>query len=102
MSNISVFYIDYHVVFYIHSSTMVCLKFLWTDKVWILCFSDFHFAIRKIDFVAKPHPVCENILLGQGVWYTAPGHLSVVSTPPIPFTPKKGGGGSLKPRHCSN
>ncbi|MFS7959278.1 hypothetical protein Hanom_Chr08g00689241 [Helianthus anomalus] len=32
MTNISVFYIDYHVVFYIHSSTMVCLKFLWTDR----------------------------------------------------------------------
>ncbi|MFS7975959.1 hypothetical protein Hanom_Chr10g00886791 [Helianthus anomalus] len=77
MSNISVFYIDYHVVFYIHSSTMVCLKFLWTDMVWILCFSDLHFVIRgfwvcfvaeivvfydfvhfvgKIDFVAEPHP----------------------------------------------
>ncbi|MFS7927694.1 hypothetical protein Hanom_Chr04g00312131 [Helianthus anomalus] len=46
MTNISVFYIDYHVVFYIHSSTMVCLKFLWTDRVWILCFSDFHFVIH--------------------------------------------------------
>ncbi|MFS8018950.1 hypothetical protein Hanom_Chr15g01398141 [Helianthus anomalus] len=57
MSNISVFYIDYHVVFYIHSSTMVCLKFLWTDMVWILCFSDLHFVIPKIDFVAEPHPM---------------------------------------------
>ncbi|MFS7976575.1 hypothetical protein Hanom_Chr10g00894061 [Helianthus anomalus] len=43
MSNISVFYIDYHVVFYIHSSMMACLKFLWTGRVWILCFSDLSF-----------------------------------------------------------
>ncbi|MFS8012767.1 hypothetical protein Hanom_Chr14g01324741 [Helianthus anomalus] len=42
MTNISVFYIDYHVVFYIHSSTMICLKFLWNVRVWILCFSDLH------------------------------------------------------------
>ncbi|MFS8013932.1 hypothetical protein Hanom_Chr15g01338781 [Helianthus anomalus] len=49
MTNISVFYVDYHVVFYIHSSTKVCLKFLWTVRVWILCF-------RKMDFVAEPHP----------------------------------------------
>ncbi|MFS7982724.1 hypothetical protein Hanom_Chr10g00966151 [Helianthus anomalus] len=51
MTNISVFYIDYHVVFYIHSSTMVCLKFLWTDRVWILCFSDLHFVIRGFECV---------------------------------------------------
>ncbi|MFS7980615.1 hypothetical protein Hanom_Chr10g00941451 [Helianthus anomalus] len=42
MTNISVFYVDYHVVFYIHSFTMVCLKFLWTVRVWILCFSGLH------------------------------------------------------------
>ncbi|MFS7913569.1 hypothetical protein Hanom_Chr02g00143271 [Helianthus anomalus] len=44
-NNISVFYIDYHVVFYIHSSTIVCLKFVWTDRVWTLCFSDIHSVI---------------------------------------------------------
>ncbi|MFS7928022.1 hypothetical protein Hanom_Chr04g00316031 [Helianthus anomalus] len=40
MTNISVFYDDHHVVLYIHSSTMLCLKFLWNVRVWILCFSD--------------------------------------------------------------
>ncbi|MFS8005231.1 hypothetical protein Hanom_Chr13g01234971 [Helianthus anomalus] len=49
MTNISVFYVDYHIVFYIHSCTMVCLKFLRNARVWILCF-------RKMDFVAEPHP----------------------------------------------
>ncbi|MFS8021221.1 hypothetical protein Hanom_Chr16g01424901 [Helianthus anomalus] len=49
MTNISVFYVDCHVVFYIHRSMMVCLKFLWTVKVWILCFG-------KMDFVAEPYP----------------------------------------------
>ncbi|MFS8009484.1 hypothetical protein Hanom_Chr14g01285331 [Helianthus anomalus] len=49
MTNISVFYVDYLVVFYIHSysSTMVCLKFLWTFRVWILCFSDPHSVIYE-------------------------------------------------------
>ncbi|MFS8027778.1 hypothetical protein Hanom_Chr16g01502711 [Helianthus anomalus] len=57
---------------------MVCLKFLWTDRVWILCFSDLHSVIYgfwlcfmaeivvfynfvhfvgKIDFVAEPHNI---------------------------------------------
>ncbi|MFS7991289.1 hypothetical protein Hanom_Chr12g01069041 [Helianthus anomalus] len=52
MTNISVFYIDYHVVFYIHSSTIVCLKFLWNDRVWILCFCDLHFVIRGYKFIS--------------------------------------------------
>ncbi|MFS7921430.1 hypothetical protein Hanom_Chr03g00236681 [Helianthus anomalus] len=45
MTNISVFYVDYHVVFYIYSSTMTCLKFLLSVRVWILRFSDLHFVI---------------------------------------------------------
>ncbi|MFS7908366.1 hypothetical protein Hanom_Chr01g00082321 [Helianthus anomalus] len=45
MTNISVFYVDYHVVFYIHSCTMVYLKFLRTVRVWILCFSVIHYVI---------------------------------------------------------
>ncbi|MFS7973327.1 hypothetical protein Hanom_Chr09g00855301 [Helianthus anomalus] len=45
MTNIIVFYVDYHVVFYIHSSMMMCLKFLWTVKICILCFSNFHYVI---------------------------------------------------------
>ncbi|MFS7984819.1 hypothetical protein Hanom_Chr11g00991131 [Helianthus anomalus] len=63
MTNISVFYDDYHVVFYIHSSMMVCLKFLWTVRVWIFCFTkivvfyDFVHFVEKIDFVAKPHHI---------------------------------------------
>ncbi|MFS7914656.1 hypothetical protein Hanom_Chr02g00156131 [Helianthus anomalus] len=86
MTNISVFYDDHHVVFYIHISTMLCLKFLWNVRVWILLFSDLHTVIcgfgvcfmveivvfydfvhfigkldfvhfiGKLDFVAKPHP----------------------------------------------
>ncbi|MFS7994911.1 hypothetical protein Hanom_Chr12g01111651 [Helianthus anomalus] len=44
-TNNSMYYVDYHVVFYIHSSTMVCLKFLWTVRVWILCFSHPHSVI---------------------------------------------------------
>ncbi|MFS7978596.1 hypothetical protein Hanom_Chr10g00917301 [Helianthus anomalus] len=36
---------------------MVCLKFLWTVRVWILCFIDICSVIcGKIDFVAEPHP----------------------------------------------
>ncbi|MFS8008572.1 hypothetical protein Hanom_Chr14g01274361 [Helianthus anomalus] len=56
---------------------MVCLKFVWILKVWILCFSDLHSVIcgfrvcfmveivvfydfvhfvGKMDFVAEPHP----------------------------------------------
>ncbi|MFS7913314.1 hypothetical protein Hanom_Chr02g00140391 [Helianthus anomalus] len=50
MININVFYVDYLVVFYIHSSSMLCLKFLWIVRVWILCFG-------KIEFVAEPYPV---------------------------------------------
>ncbi|MFS7959856.1 hypothetical protein Hanom_Chr08g00696021 [Helianthus anomalus] len=42
---LSVFYDDHHVVFYIHSSTMLCLKFLWNVRVWILCFSDLYTVI---------------------------------------------------------
>ncbi|MFS7963737.1 hypothetical protein Hanom_Chr08g00741881 [Helianthus anomalus] len=58
MTNISVFYVDYHVVFYIYSSMMVCLKFLWTVRVWILCFSDIHSVFMgKMDFVAEPYPI---------------------------------------------
>ncbi|MFS8020603.1 hypothetical protein Hanom_Chr16g01417501 [Helianthus anomalus] len=55
---------------------MVCLKFLWIVRVWILCFSDLHYVIcefrvcfmaeivvfydfvhfvGKMDFVAEPH-----------------------------------------------
>ncbi|MFS8033943.1 hypothetical protein Hanom_Chr17g01575461 [Helianthus anomalus] len=45
MTNISVFYVDYHVVFYIKSSMMVCLKFLWIVRVLLLCFSDLHSVI---------------------------------------------------------
>ncbi|MFS7980442.1 hypothetical protein Hanom_Chr10g00939501 [Helianthus anomalus] len=45
MTNISVFYDDHHVVFYIHSSMMLCLKFLWNVRVWILCFPDPHTVI---------------------------------------------------------
>ncbi|MFS7974909.1 hypothetical protein Hanom_Chr10g00874321 [Helianthus anomalus] len=56
MTNISVFYVDYHVVFYIHSCTMVCLKFLRIVRVWILLFYDFVRFVGKIDFVAEPHP----------------------------------------------
>ncbi|MFS8012415.1 hypothetical protein Hanom_Chr14g01320581 [Helianthus anomalus] len=62
MTNISVFYLDYHVVFYIHSFTMVCLKFLLTVRVWILCFTkivvfyDFVHFVGKMDFVAELHP----------------------------------------------
>ncbi|MFS7940843.1 hypothetical protein Hanom_Chr05g00469061 [Helianthus anomalus] len=61
MTNISVFYVDYHVVFYIRSSKMVCLKFLWIVRVWIFCFKimvfyDFVHFVGKIDFVAEPHP----------------------------------------------
>ncbi|MFS7929678.1 hypothetical protein Hanom_Chr04g00335381 [Helianthus anomalus] len=55
MTNISVFYVDYHVVFYIHSCTVVCLKFLRNVSVWILCFDFVHF-VGKMDFVAEPHP----------------------------------------------
>ncbi|MFS8000206.1 hypothetical protein Hanom_Chr12g01175641 [Helianthus anomalus] len=83
MTNISVFYVDYHVVFYIHSSTIACLKFLWTVRVWILYFSDLHSVIcgfrmcfmaeivvfydfvhfvGKMDFVAEPHPIYIYIL----------------------------------------
>ncbi|MFS7966541.1 hypothetical protein Hanom_Chr09g00774931 [Helianthus anomalus] len=40
MSNVVVFYVGYHVVFYIHSCMMVCLKFLWTIRVRIRCFSN--------------------------------------------------------------
>ncbi|MFS7923481.1 hypothetical protein Hanom_Chr03g00261201 [Helianthus anomalus] len=72
MTNISVFYVDYHVVFYIYSSTMVCLNFLWTLEVWILCFIDLHSVICRfrvcfmaeivviydfVHFVAEPHPI---------------------------------------------
>ncbi|MFS7976721.1 hypothetical protein Hanom_Chr10g00895731 [Helianthus anomalus] len=78
MTNISVFYVDYHVVFYIHSPTMVCLKILYTVRVWILCFSalhsvicefwvcfmaeivvfyDFVHFVGKMDFVAEPHHI---------------------------------------------
>ncbi|MFS7952188.1 hypothetical protein Hanom_Chr07g00604051 [Helianthus anomalus] len=41
---------------------MVCLKFLWTVRVWILCFTeivvfyDFVHFVGKRDFVAEPHP----------------------------------------------
>ncbi|MFS8021703.1 hypothetical protein Hanom_Chr16g01430501 [Helianthus anomalus] len=45
MTNISVFYVNYHVVFYIHRCTMVCLKFLRSVRVWILCSSDLHYVI---------------------------------------------------------
>ncbi|MFS7918219.1 hypothetical protein Hanom_Chr03g00198241 [Helianthus anomalus] len=48
MTNISVFYVDYHVLFYIYSSTMVCLKFLCTVNVWILCLSDLYSVICEI------------------------------------------------------
>ncbi|MFS7930122.1 hypothetical protein Hanom_Chr04g00340451 [Helianthus anomalus] len=51
MTNISVFYDDHHVVFYIHSSTMACLKFLLNVKVWILCFSDLHSVICGFECV---------------------------------------------------
>ncbi|MFS7998511.1 hypothetical protein Hanom_Chr12g01154701 [Helianthus anomalus] len=51
MTNISVFYVDYNVVFYIHNSTMSCLKFLRTVKVWILCFSDLHYVICTVKCV---------------------------------------------------
>ncbi|MFS8006829.1 hypothetical protein Hanom_Chr14g01253731 [Helianthus anomalus] len=63
MTNISVFYVDYHVVFYIHSSTMVCLMFFWTVMVWILCFTEivvfynFIHIVGKMNFVAEPYPI---------------------------------------------
>ncbi|MFS7995987.1 hypothetical protein Hanom_Chr12g01124591 [Helianthus anomalus] len=83
MTNISLFYVDYYVVFYYHSSTLVCLKFLCTVWVLILCFSDPHSVIcgiwvcfmveimvfydfihfvEKMDFVAEPHPNTPNCL----------------------------------------
>ncbi|MFS7938155.1 hypothetical protein Hanom_Chr05g00436101 [Helianthus anomalus] len=50
-------------MFYIHSSMMVCLKLLWTVRVWIFVFMaeivvfyDFVHFVGKIDFVAEPHP----------------------------------------------
>ncbi|MFS7945870.1 hypothetical protein Hanom_Chr06g00529201 [Helianthus anomalus] len=90
MTNNSVFNVDYLVVFYIHSSTMMCLNFLWTIKVWILCFSDLQYVIcgflvcfmteivlfydfvhfvGKMDFVAEPHPLkfCTKRKFGQKV-----------------------------------
>ncbi|MFS8023631.1 hypothetical protein Hanom_Chr16g01453681 [Helianthus anomalus] len=63
---------------------MVCLKFLRTVMVWILCFSDLHYVIcgfegcfmteivvfydfvhfiGKMDFVAEPHPVNLTLLI---------------------------------------
>ncbi|MFS8033733.1 hypothetical protein Hanom_Chr17g01573071 [Helianthus anomalus] len=60
MINISVLYDDHHVVFYIHSSMMLCLKFLWNVRVWILfeivVFYDFVHFVGKMDFLAEPHP----------------------------------------------
>ncbi|MFS7955931.1 hypothetical protein Hanom_Chr07g00648561 [Helianthus anomalus] len=51
MTNISVFYVDYPVVFCIHSSRMVCLKFLWIVRVWLLCFIDLHYVICGLECV---------------------------------------------------
>ncbi|MFS7913958.1 hypothetical protein Hanom_Chr02g00147811 [Helianthus anomalus] len=51
VTNISVFYLDYHDVFYIHSYTMVCLKFLRTLRVWISCSSDLHYVICESECV---------------------------------------------------
>ncbi|MFS8028174.1 hypothetical protein Hanom_Chr16g01507381 [Helianthus anomalus] len=55
MTNIRVFYVDYHVVFYVHSCTMLCLKFLRTIRVLILCFSHLHYVICGflVCFMAK-------------------------------------------------
>ncbi|MFS7949560.1 hypothetical protein Hanom_Chr06g00573001 [Helianthus anomalus] len=50
MTNITVFYVDYRVVFYIHSFMMICLKFLKTVRVWILCFSDLHYVICGFEY----------------------------------------------------
>ncbi|MFS7903409.1 hypothetical protein Hanom_Chr01g00023671 [Helianthus anomalus] len=40
---------------------MVCLKFLWTVRVWILSeivvFYDFVHFVGKMDFVAEHHPI---------------------------------------------
>ncbi|MFS8022891.1 hypothetical protein Hanom_Chr16g01444851 [Helianthus anomalus] len=55
MTNVGVFYIDYHVVFYIHSSMIKCLKFLWTVRFWILCFCDLYSVICgfRVCFMAE-------------------------------------------------
>ncbi|MFS7890936.1 hypothetical protein Hanom_Chr00s000171g01626901 [Helianthus anomalus] len=51
MTNISVFYVYDHIVFYIHSCMMMCLKFLRNVRVWILCFSDLHYVICRFECV---------------------------------------------------
>ncbi|MFS7947343.1 hypothetical protein Hanom_Chr06g00547231 [Helianthus anomalus] len=48
MTNIIAFYVDQHVVFYIHSFTIVCFM------AEIIAFYDF---LGNLDFVAKSHPV---------------------------------------------
>ncbi|MFS7918193.1 hypothetical protein Hanom_Chr03g00197961 [Helianthus anomalus] len=54
MTNISVFYVDYHVMFYIHSSTMVCLMFLWTVRAGYCVLVIFTLLfVGKMDFVAE-------------------------------------------------
>ncbi|MFS7988556.1 hypothetical protein Hanom_Chr11g01036241 [Helianthus anomalus] len=62
MTNISVFYVDYHILFYIHSSTMVDLHFViygfWVFfMAEIVVFYDFVHFVGKIDFVSEPHPI---------------------------------------------
>ncbi|MFS7925338.1 hypothetical protein Hanom_Chr04g00283631 [Helianthus anomalus] len=63
MTDVSVSYVDYHVVFYIHSSMMVCLKFLLCFMAEIVVFYDFVHFVGKIDFVAEPHPIHMAIII---------------------------------------
>ncbi|MFS7999601.1 hypothetical protein Hanom_Chr12g01168281 [Helianthus anomalus] len=62
MTNIRVFYVDYHAVFYIHSSTIVLiftLLFVGFERVFMAevgVFYDFVHFVGKIDFVAETHP----------------------------------------------
>ncbi|MFS7987807.1 hypothetical protein Hanom_Chr11g01027201 [Helianthus anomalus] len=65
MTNISVFYVDYHVMFYIYSCTMLCLKFLRTAGVLILCFSELHYVICGKNGLCNGIVLCYNFSLSN-------------------------------------